>query len=81
MNKLKNKMSVNQVVIVDINRHFYRDADGNGQGWPISRVVNDEAAHFRITRNIPGKRCPIHLAGKYGPLGWVSPDVIITVIG
>ena len=71
---------VGTVVVISLNEHFYADADGNGKGWPISRVYNDEREHFTINYFKPGKPKPIHLHGKYGDLGWVSPSAIIRVI-
>ena len=71
---------VGMVVRISLNEHFYRDSDGNGRGWPISKVYDDEYAHFTINYVAPGKPKPIHLHGKYGDLGWVSPSAITVVI-
>lgn len=71
---------VGMIVRVSLYEHFYRDSDGNGQGWPISKVYDDEHEHFRINHVNPGHSKPIHLSGKYGDLGWVSPSAIAVVI-
>jgi len=62
-------------VIVDIDEYFYSDSEGNGKGWPISRVYHDERPEMRITKERNGM---YHLAGKYGDLGWVYPSAVIT---
>lgn len=67
------------IVIVDLDSYFYRDSDGNGRGWPISKVYNDESEHFTINHVNPGHECPYHIHGKYGDLGWVRPSAIIRV--
>ena len=62
------------LVLVDINSYFYSDSEGNGKGWRISSVIDDEYAEMRITKKRNGM---YHLAGKYGNLGWVYPSAIV----
>lgn len=70
------RFSVGTTILVDIDSHFYETSKGEGKGWRISRVYDDERAFFKINRVDPGKPCPYHLSGKYGDLGWVSPFAI-----
>ncbi len=38
---------------------------------------NDEHEHFTINRVVDlNRKCPYHIKGKYGDLGWVSPYAI-----
>lgn len=72
------RYSENTVILVDLDSHFYRTSYGEGQGWTIRSVYNDEKSYFRINHVAPPNRpCPYHIAGKYGDLGWVSPNAII----
>lgn len=71
------RFRVGTTILVDIDSHFYEDSYGEGEGWRIRKVYNDEYAYFKINRVAPGRPCPYHLCGKYGDLGWVSPSAII----
>ena len=69
--------SEEETVLVDLDSHFYKTCYGEGKGWPISKVYNDEKDYFLINHSMPGTPCPYHLKGKYGNLGWVRPNAII----
>jgi len=66
-----------ETVLVDLDSHFYKSCYGEGKGWPIRKVYNDEKDYFVINHTKYGKPCPYHLKGKYGDLGWVEPSAII----
>ena len=66
-----------ETVLVDLDSHFYKSCYGEGKGWPIRKVYNDEKDYFIINHTKYGKPCPYHLKGKYGNLGWVKPSAII----
>ena len=66
-----------ETVLVDLDSHFYKTCYGEGKGWPIRKVYNDEKDYFLINHSMPGTPCPYHLKGKYGNLGWVRPNAII----
>ena len=70
-------ITVGMTVTININENYYRDSEGNGQGSPISNLYDDVSENFRITSIKNGR---IHLNGKYGPLGWVDPCIIIDII-
>ena len=64
-------------IYVYLDSYFYKTSYGEGKGWPISKVYDDEHDYFTINRVAPLNRpCPYHISGKYGDLGQVSPSAI-----
>lgn len=48
---------------------LYRDSEGHGPGKTLGELGEDGYIH--VTRVREGARCPVHVAGKYGDLGWI----------
>ena len=72
-----------KIVWLDTSEYFYRSSEGEydedispelRRGKHIYEVVDDESDYFHVTNERNGM---IHLAGKYGNLGWVYPSAVI----
>ena len=64
-------------IYLDLDSHFYKDSYGERKWWSIRSVYNDAHEHFTINRVVDlNRKCPYHIKGKYGDLGWVSPYAI-----
>ena len=54
-----------------MNTRFHSNSGGGKPGLTIGDVYQDEGPYLKIDKVNPGSQYPLHVSGKYGPLGWI----------